>query len=102
MLVCKSTGNKKVRKLHRKEIFERRKHKIIINGGSKCKDVDNTFEIQWIIKPEAGLMTSIKRVKEDITNLRMKDVVIVWGWGRHKGCKKELGYKWLEPVKRLC
>jgi ribulose 1,5-bisphosphate synthetase/thiazole synthase len=41
--------------------------------------VDNTFEIQWVIKPEAGLMAIIKRAKEDIKNLRMKDVVVVWG-----------------------
>jgi hypothetical protein len=87
MLVCKSLGNQEVGKYCKKKIsFERMKHKIVIIGeshGRDCAlrvkyDMDNTFEVQGIIKPRDGLMTVIKTSKEEVKNLTKKNVVVVW------------------------
>jgi hypothetical protein len=53
-------------------------------------DLDNTFEAQGVIKPEADLMTITKIAKEEVKNLTTKDVAVVCGGTKDVGKKINL------------
>jgi hypothetical protein len=48
-------------------------------------NLDNTFEVQGVIKPGADLMTVTKTAIEEVKKLSMDDVVVVWGGTKDVG-----------------
>jgi hypothetical protein len=52
---------------------------------SKVKyEMDNTFQVQGVIKPGADLMTVTKTSKEEVKRQRKIGCSV----GRHKGCRR--------------
>ena len=63
------------------------KQKIIIIGDSRARNsaaelqhsLCSTFSVSSFVKPGAEMKVILERVKEDIEQLKIDDVIVVWG-----------------------
>jgi hypothetical protein len=93
---CKTSQSASVRVVQRASVSKthpRKKNKIVIMGDSHARrcasevlhNLDNTYEVQGIVKPSANMEAIVAPPIDATTKLKKKDVVIIWGGSRDTG-----------------
>jgi hypothetical protein len=86
--ICNSSNYPQVRKKNQiGKSVGRSEHKVMIIGDSHAKkcaaelrhNLDRRYEVYGFIKPGASSNEVIKTVEEEVSSLKHKDVVILWG-----------------------